>query len=190
MSIENAVSEKALKSFSLRATDRIQLRLLELQHAAELFRLTDANRGYLRTWLPWLDSSRKVEDTSTFIAAGLRQFGEMSGFHAGIWFDDQLCGVISHHRIDWLNRATSLGYWLDASHQGRGVMTESCRAMTQHAFETLGMHRVVIRCATGNLRSRAIPERLRFKLEGVEREAEWIYDHFVDLAVYASIRPI
>ena len=67
-------------------------------------------------------------------------------------------------------------------------MTQSCRAVIGHAFTTLGLHRVVIRCAMENQRSRAIPERLGFALEGIERQSQWLYDHFVDLAVYALLQ--
>jgi ribosomal-protein-serine acetyltransferase len=66
-------------------------------------------------------------------------------------------------------------------------MTAACRAVVRHAFAEMHLQRVVIRCAVENRRSRAIPERLGFKLEGVEREAEWLYDHFVDLAVYSLL---
>ena len=50
--------------------------------------------------------------------------------------------------------------------------------------EELGLHRVEIRCGTGNLRSCAIPRRLGFTSEGVAREAEWVNDSWVDLFVW------
>ncbi|MEN1761147.1 GNAT family protein [Anoxynatronum sibiricum] len=52
---------------------------------------------------------------------------------------------------------------------------------------TRSLNRVEIRCATGNHKSRAIPQQLRFVAEGVLREAEWLYDHYVDHVVYAML---
>ena len=34
----------------------------------------------------------------------------------------------------------------------------------------------------------ARPSRNGFTREGIQREAEWLYDHFVDLASYALLR--
>ena len=49
------------------------------------------------------------------------------------------------------------------------------------------MHRVEIRCATGNTRSCAIPQRLGFTRECVLREAEWVNDRFLDLVVWSLL---
>jgi ribosomal-protein-serine acetyltransferase len=80
-----------------------------------------------------------------------------------------------------------IGYWLAAPFQGRGIMTRACRAMVAYAFDTLRLQKVVIRCALGNTRSCAIPQRLGFKHEGIARQAEWLYDHFVDLNLFGML---
>jgi len=171
--------------FSFRLGDGAELRLLEERHAAQLAALTDQSRAYLREWLPWVDHSRTVEDSRVFIAGGLRQLADNNGFQAGIWSDGALAGVIGLHHIDWGNRRTSVGYWLGVGFQGKGLMTAACRAVVNDAFDDLGLNRVTIACATENRKSRAIPERLGFHLEGIERQAEWLYDHVVDHALYA-----
>jgi len=171
--------------FHIRAD--VSLELLDPRHAEELFRLTDANRDHLRQWLPWVDGVRGVEDTKAFIWLTRKQLGDDNGFQTAIRLRGSLVGIVGHHGINWGNRATSLGYWLAKDAQGHGIMTESCRAYIGHAFETLNLNRVEIRCAVENHRSRAIPERLGFCSEGTIREAEWIYDHFVDHVVYAEL---
>ncbi len=164
-----------------------ELRLLEARHAEELTDLTDRDREHLRAWMPWLDANRTVEDRRNFIRGALKQFAENNGFQAGIWHGGRLAGVVGHHGIDWENRATSLGYWLGEEFEGRGIVTTACRALVDHAFEEMNLNRVVIACATGNGKSRAIPERLGFRREGIHRQAEWLYDHFVDHEIYAIL---
>jgi ribosomal-protein-serine acetyltransferase len=66
-------------------------------------------------------------------------------------------------------------------------MTEAVRALVTHAFEAWELNRVQIRVAVGNVRSRAIPERLGFKQEGVFRQAERIGDRFEDIVVYSML---
>lgn len=173
--------------FGYRVDDEIELRLLEERHAEALFALVDANRDYLREWLPWLDDNRDAAASRAFIRSCLQQFADNKGYQAGVWVAGELAGMAGFHAIDRTNRSAMIGYWLAAGYQGRGIITRACRALVDQAFAELGLNRVVIRCATGNARSCAIPERLGFTNEGVKRQAEWLYDHFVDHNVYAML---
>jgi ribosomal-protein-serine acetyltransferase len=163
------------------------LKLLDDQDAEQLFTLTDSCRAYLRKWLPWVDSTKTIEDTKSFIEMTKKKFVSNNGFESGIWYKGKLAGVIGFHYIDWANRKTSIGYWLGEQFQGSGLMTKSCIAYLNYAFNELKLNRVEIRCAVENSKSRAIPERLGFKNEGTIRDAEWLYDHFVDHIVYGML---
>lgn len=173
--------------FCHRVGDDIQLKLLELQNAEEMFTLIDVSRNYLRAWLPWVDATQIVDDSRAFIRSTLQQFASNKGFQAGILFKGQLSGVIGFHEINWTNRSTSIGYWFGEGFQGRGIMTTACRAMVDIAFKEYGLNRVEIRAAVENPKSRAIPERLGFQQEGICRQEEWLYDHSVDHVVDAML---
>ena len=166
----------------------LQLVMLKPEHARVLFSLTDANRAYLRQWLPWLDSVRTQIDTEGFIAKSILVYQENRALTAGIWWRDELVGVIGHNRIDWDNHIAHPGYWLAETKQGRGIMTRCVRALVQHAFESLKLNRIEICAALGNHRSEAVPARLGFTREGVRRQGEWLYDRFVDLNVFSLLR--
>ena len=168
-------------------SEQFELTPVELGDADELFRVTDDNRDYLRQWLPWLESIKRVEDTRAFIRAAQAQSAQNNGTQLAIRLHHTIVGIVGHHQIDWRNRITSLGYWVDEAHQGRGVVTAACRALVSHAFDDARLNRVEIRCAVGNQKSRAIPQRLGFRQEGLLRDAEWLYDHFVDHIVYAML---
>jgi len=174
--------------FTHKIDDNTELRLLEEEHAQELFELTDCSRDYLRKWLPWVDATKEVEDSRQFILKALEQYETTGAVNAGIWHQGRLAGVISFVMTDLYNRNTWIGYWLGEHYQGKGLMTAACRVMLATAFEEMGLNRVEIRAATDNDRSRAIPEGLGFRLDGILRQSTWLNDHFQDMAVYSLLR--
>jgi ribosomal-protein-serine acetyltransferase len=165
----------------------IRIRIFEEHHAEILSQLIDRNRPSLRQWLPWIDWSNTPADTADHIRQSRERYKASNGFSAGIWIGDQLAGAIGLHAIDSRHRSSSIGYWLSEDYRGSGTMTKVCLAVVTAAFEHYRLHRIEIRCATGNRKSCAIPERLGFTYEGTLREAEWLYDHFVDLKVYSIL---
>lgn len=173
--------------FEFVVNDDIVLKLLDINHADKLCELTDSCRPYLKEWLPWVDGSKCVEDVKAFINITKNQFVSNNGFQAGIWYKGSIAGVIGFHSMNWSHKSTSLGYWLGERYQGNGVMTKSCKAFVDYAFGELKLNRVEVRCGEGNSRSRAIPERLGFFQEGIIRDAEWLYNHYVDNVVYGIL---
>ena len=163
------------------------LKLVERHHADMLFAAVDRNREYLRTWLPWVDRTLSVNDIKGFIETTLQQFARNEGFVAGIWAGPEMIGTLGLHKIDWDNRKVELGYWLAEGFQGRGIMTEACRAVIDHIVSTLKLNRVEVHCATGNKRSRAIPERLGFTFEGTRREGQIVNGRVLDIEVYSML---
>lgn len=165
----------------------VELRLFEEADVQDLFQLIERNRAHLRRWLPWVDYETSVEDSWSFVKRSAQRYMDNEGFSMGVRYLDRLAGVVGYHTVDWPDRKVEIGYWLGAEFQGHGLMTRACRAMLEFAFHKLLLNRVTILCATGNTRSRAIPERLGFVREGILREGEWLYDHFVDLVVYSML---
>lgn len=164
------------------------LELLQTHHAAEIYELIDTNRAHLRQWLPFVDSMQSVEDTKRFREASAQRYISDGSFDAGIFDSGALAGMIGLHWIHMDNRSTSLGYWLGAEFTGRGLMTRSVNAVLGHCFTELNLNRVSSAAAVGNTKSNAVLRRCGFQLEGISREPEWLYDHFVDHHLYGILQ--
>jgi ribosomal-protein-serine acetyltransferase len=166
----------------------VALRVLREDDAAELFALTDKNRAYLRRWLPWVDLVTSEEDSRSFLTTVTAQREEGRGPTFGILREGALAGVVGYLPLDRVNRIGEIGYWLAPQLQGRGIMTQSCRFVVRYGFLTLDLNRIQIAAGTENVESRAIPERLGFKFEGILRARENLYGTFIDHAMYALLR--
>lgn len=166
----------------------VELRLLEERHAEAIFELVEQDREYLREWLPWVDATHAVDDTLTFIRSTREQFASNQGFAAGIWRQHRYIGGIGTHKVDWLHRKVEIGYWIGRSYQGNGVVTDACRALVTHALGELALNRVEIHCAAGNVKSRALAERLGFKLDGTMREGHFLHGKYHDLLIFAVLK--
>jgi len=173
--------------FSREVGPGVEMRLMQVRDAEPIFTVVEKNREHLRAWLPWVDATDSPAAIREFIRGALEKYRAGLELHAAVWIEGAIGGCVGHHAIDRANRSTSLGYWIDAAHQGKGIINRCCRVLLDYLFDEQGLHRVEIRCATGNLRSCAIPERLGFTREGVFREAEWVSGRFVDLVVWGLL---
>lgn len=167
--------------------DDLSLKIIEECDANTVFELTKNSRRYLRKWLPWLDATTKLEDTKAFIKQSLKNFAENKGLITVILFEGKIVGVAGYNRINWANKTAYIGYWLGEEYQGHGIMTRVVTSLTDYAFRKLTLNKVEIRAAAENTKSRSIPERLNFVNEGKIRQAEWLYDHYVDHIVYGML---
>ncbi|MCM3490269.1 GNAT family N-acetyltransferase [Alkalihalophilus marmarensis] len=166
----------------------LALKLVAVQDVEETFQLVDRNRAYLKEWLPWVDYSKTAEDTKSFVLANLKNYAEQKSLTTYIVYNKQIAGIVSFNTIDWNNKSVSIGYWIGQEFQGNGIVYDAVKALTNHAFHDLGLNRVEIRAAVQNEKSRAVAERLGFTQEGIVRETEWLYDHYVDHVIYSMLR--
>jgi len=167
----------------------LELRLLQPEHARELFALIEANRAALRVWLPWVDETVRLAQTEKFIARSQWKHKESRTFAVGIWSLGKLVGVIRHNRIDWANRVAFPGWWLVPAAQGQGIMASCCQAVFAHAFTQLRVDRIVVGVATENIRGQALVKRLGFTLLQTLPKAERLHGRNIDHFIYELRRP-
>lgn len=174
--------------FSHKIDDNLQLCLPELHRAEEIASVVRANLNHLQPWMPWAVDDYSVDSAKEWIQRTLTEFAEDGRFNAIILVDEKVIGTIGFHNLNTAHGSAEIGYWLDKAHEGKGIITRCCRVLIDYLFEVRGLNRVQINCNVENVRSRAVPERLGFALEGIHRQVERVQGKFGDWAVYAMLR--
>jgi ribosomal-protein-serine acetyltransferase len=164
------------------------LRTSRLSDAAAHWALLEANRDYLKPWMPWAHFITEPKQYETFIRNLHKNRRLDLEYGYQIMLHGRMVGRISIVRMDHQNRKCEIGYWVSAEHQGKGIVTKVTQAIIDQAFNVLDFERVEIRCAIKNERSAAVPKRLGFQLEGVLRHAEKSEAGYRDLQLWAQTK--
>ena len=173
--------------FSIKVDDDLQLGFYTEQNAAEVFQVVKENYDYLYRWTPWLDEDYSLERAKEFAKFSLKQFGNRELIPLRIVYKGKMVGGTGFNSFNWDLKTTEIGYWLAKKHTGKGIVTKCCRKLLEYAFGELELNRVVIKCQPENKKSRAIPEKLGFVEEGIERQGGFHHGKFVDFVVYSML---
>lgn len=167
---------------------RLKLVQIKLSYAKELFNLTEENRVYLDKWLPWVKQTNNVSDTKDFIRNSILKSKEKNGFDCLIIYNNKIAGVIGLVEINKARNVTEIGYWLGEKYTGKGIMTKSCKVLTEHCFKELKLNRVIIKCEISNKASQHIPERLGYFKQGVMKRDSFYNEKYEDNVQYSMFK--
>jgi ribosomal-protein-serine acetyltransferase len=174
--------------FTYNLGEGAELRILEARHAEAFLGFIEANRAYLRKYVPFSRTLQTVEETRSFIKRGLTCFAEDGLPWVGVWRGGEIVGMMLFFPLDSQIRATEIGYCLAEQATGHGLMTRAARAMLGFVFDDLGLNRLGLKASVSNQRSHAVAERLGFTLEGIRRAGAIDEDGaFVDMAIYSLL---
>lgn len=172
----------------LTINDNQFLERLSLKHIELVFNAIDQNRKFLRKWLPFVDFTVKIGDTEKFIRSILEKPVAIRDEVYVIWYKYEFAGLIGFKDADRINDKIEIGYWLIEKMTGKGIASEATRKMVNLAFRNMNMNRVQIKCGVGNDKSSAIPKRLGFVFEGIERSGERHNHDYIDLEIYSLLK--
>ena len=170
----------------LQVNDDIILREIRLEDVETIFETIDRERSYLKKWLPFVVNTRDSSHTLKYVE-GYLKYGRLD-LTCTVNYKNRFVGIIGFKGTDLDNKRTEIGYWLSETFQHKGIITLSCNAMIQYAFNEMNLNRVQLKAAKGNLKSQHVAERIGFTFEGIERDGELHSLGFVDLIVYSLLK--
>jgi len=173
--------EEIMPVIKVKHFSSIKLKEITESDAKKLFNLVETDRKYLREWLPWVDGTKQTSDSLDFIKFATEQNKSGKGLTLGVWLDENnLIGTASFVSIE--NGAAEMGYWISSAHQGKGIITQSCRALMEYGFLTLKLNKIFMRCVDENVKSKKIIHKLSAACKTLQ-ERQWVRGSFQNSSV-------
>jgi ribosomal-protein-alanine N-acetyltransferase len=85
-------------------------------------------------------------------------------------------------------QSCTLGYWVSAADNGRGLATAAAHDIVQAAFDGLRLHRIEASTQVHNIKSQRVLERTGFIRIGVAPEYLNIDGDWKDVALYQLVK--
>lgn len=98
-----------------------------------------------------------------------------------------IMGRVSLAHIDHVDGVGEVGYWLLPDYRGQGVAAAAVGMVERHAFDTIGLERLIIRHELDNERSCLLAQRRGYLEEGTQRGAFARRGRRQDLHVHARL---
>lgn len=169
--------------------DGMTLRLAQADDAAALREAYLENRDHLEHW-----ETRQDDEYFTLAGQQRRLDMQLRRHKAGgmmPWLvadGDRVVGAVT---LSGIMRGPFsngyVGYWIAASHQGRGLGTEALRAACDISATTLGLHRIEAATLPENIRSQRLLLRVGFTHIGTAQDYLHINGRWQDHLLYQRI---
>lgn len=175
-------------------TDRVILRLPQPADAPEIVDYFERNREHLDPTDPTRpDGFHTVQYWQQRVATYLDEFSRDQSARMILLLADQPHRVIGTVSVTAILRgpiqAAYLGYGIDATLQGRGLMNEALRATIAYAFGPLNLHRLFAGYMPTNDRSARVLRRLGFDVYGYCRDYLQINGKWQDSVLTTLVNP-
>ncbi|KIV63747.1 acetyltransferase, GNAT family [Bacillus mycoides] len=175
-------------------TDRLFIRMPKPGDGKVVYDAIQASIQELKPWMVFAQKEQTEEEIEESIRKSHIQFLQREDLRLLVFSNEtgEFIASAGLHRINWDIPQFEIGYWIDSRFSGKGYMVEAAKGITDYAFTKLKANRVEIRCDSLNKKSRAIPEKLGFKLEGTLESASVAVDGngLRDMCVFAMTRNI
>lgn len=126
------------------------------------------NRQWLRPWEATAPPGERGEALTyrALLRRERKQWRDETTYPFVIEFEGQLVGRISVAGIRWgAERGASVGYWIDQSFAGRGIMPRAVALVIEFSFSR-GLHRLEVAVRPENAASLKVAEKLNLREEG------------------------
>lgn len=176
-----------MSSFPILSSDRLVLRQLRSEDAATIFEnfsMDDVTKYYN------LDNFVAIDQAEQLIERWNQRFEEEQSIRWGIALrsDDKIIGTCGYHNWRKADFKAEIGYELNPSYWGKGLMKEALNCILSYGYQELKLNRIEAYVFSTNHASQHLLERSGFRKEGMLQECYCKNNTFIDAFLFAKLR--
>jgi ribosomal-protein-serine acetyltransferase len=167
----------------------ILVRTYRAEDAGALYEAARESIAEVSVWLPWCHQNYSIEESRDFIGSREKAAEGGEWYSFGIFEKDsgKFFGGAGLNFFNRVHQMANLGYWVRTSAAGRGIATDATRLVAQFGFEQLGLQRIEIVAAVGNIASQRVAEKAGATREAVLRKRLLINGESQDAVLFSLV---
>jgi RimJ/RimL family protein N-acetyltransferase len=167
----------------------IMLRPYRADDVEALYEAVRESINELSPWLPWCHAAYTIDESKSFIMSRDEARAKTEEHSFGV-FDARTGAYSGGVGLNHLVREylyANLGYWVRTGSTGRGIASNATRLLARFGLEELGLQRIEIVAAVGNVASQRTAEKAGAVREGVLRKRLFLYGQPHDAVLYSIV---
>ncbi|PAB60439.1 GNAT family N-acetyltransferase [Anaeromicrobium sediminis] len=158
-------------------TNRLALRILDESYGVKVLDFYLRNKEFFQVWEPRRDEEFfRLEFQKRQLESEIKEIIEGRLFKVWIFekedkeFENVIGSIALNNIVRGCFHSCFLGYKIDEHKKNKGYMTEAIKAVIDHAFSELELHRIEANIMPRNKASLRVVEKLGFYSEGLAKK--------------------
>jgi ribosomal-protein-serine acetyltransferase len=168
---------------------RIMIRPLNVADIEAEYEAVRESIPEVSVWMAWCHPGYTIEETTAYIMSREEAWKADKDYGFGV-FEVGTGKFLGGTGLNFINRehnCANLGYWVRSSCTGRGVASGAARLVARYGLEHLGLQRIEILAAVGNIPSQRAAEKAGALREAVLRKRLLVKGQPQDAVLYSFV---
>lgn len=168
----------------------IGIRRYRTEDVDALFEAARESVRELSEWMPWCSKDYSRKDSEAFVNSRDAEWnrGEHYSFVIYDTASDQFLGGVGLNFINRTHKFANLGYWVRTSRTRRGVAATAVRLAARFGLTELGLNRLEIVAAVGNVPSQRVAKKVVARSEGILHKRLVIHERVHDAVIFSLVK--
>lgn len=171
---------------------RFELRPYDESWVPSVLEAVLESKAHVAPWMAWLHRDYRAEDAHEWTLDAMRAWDEDRSYEFVIFDreDGAVAGCAGLNALNHKDHVGNLGYWVRATKLRCGAARQAAELLAEFGFAEIGLNRIEIVVAVGNVASQRVAERVGALFEGVQRQRIAVGKTVHDARMYALLRAL